>query len=601
VSSNVYINCDSISKSYGTHVLFEQISLGIFQGDKIAIVGPNGSGKSTLIKILAGKESSDSGTLATKRNLKIGYVPQISSYADSSVENVLKEFLLQHDSHLAPYEADIKVSIILSKIGFPDPTQNALKLSGGWKKRLDIAKELILEPDLLLLDEPTNHLDLEGIEWLEDFLKRESLTFIVISHDRYFLTNVSNRVLELNRQFPKGLFAVEGNYDEFLIRREEFLSNQLQYQRSLSSKVRNEQEWLRRSPKARTVKAQSRVNQAGRLIDELADVESRNKQQKTSIDFSASERLTQKLLVAKNISKSIQGKELFSKLDLTISPGMRLGIVGANGTGKTTLLKVFSSAITPDMGTLKTADGLRIVYFDQHRTKIPEHLTLKEALATDGDYVNYQGSFIHVNSWCKRFLFSPERLTLPVKQLSGGEKARISIAKLMLEPADILLLDEPTNDLDIPTLEVLEDSLCEFPGALVLITHDRSLLDQVCNLYIGLGVPGPTQLFADLYQWETYKKKHELPPPIVKEEKLDPKAKEKNAPINKLSYKEKFELEQIEQKISVSEDQIAKLYQEIEKLTDSIAVQNKYSELHALQEDLEKIYERWQELENKKN
>ena len=600
MSTPVYINCDSISKSFGTHRLFLEISLGIFQGDKIGIIGPNGSGKSTLMKILAGKEMADEGTVAVKRSLRIAYVPQMSSYPAQSIEQILQETLKNYDTHLAPHEIDIRVQTILSKIGFTDPQQNAQTLSGGWKKRLDIARELVCNPDLLLLDEPTNHLDLEGIEWLEKFLQRENITFMVISHDRYFLANVSNRVFELNRQFPKGLFTVAGNYEEFLIRREEFLSGQVQQQKSLSSKVRYEQEWLKQSPKARTTKAQSRIDQAGRLIDELSEIKTRNKQHRSQIDFSATERQTQKLLVAKNISKSINEQQLFSKLDLTFSPGMRLGIMGANGTGKTTLLKIFAGTLEPDVGTIKKADDLRIVYFDQQRTKIPENITLREALATDGEYVKYRNQHIHVNSWCKRFLFSPDRLDLPVSQLSGGEKARILIAHLMLQPADLLLLDEPTNDLDIPTLEVLEESLREFPGAMALITHDRYMMDNICNIFVGLGVPGPTQLFADFRQWEEYKAKQETQEKAKKEVKL-PQEKTESSATKKLSFKDKFELEQIEEKIQQLEKQAAQLHEDIETIADTVVLQEKCKELSAVQETIEKLYARWQELENKKN
>lgn len=601
MTSNVYINCDSISKSFGTYTLFKDISAGISEGDKIGIIGPNGSGKSTFMKILAGKETPDEGTVSVKRQLRVAYVPQMSSYPDQTIEKILQEKLQDFEPHLQPYEVLVRVNTTLSKVGFPNPEQNALALSGGWKKRLDIACALLCDPNLLLLDEPTNHLDLEGIEWLENFLKRENLTFMVISHDRYFLANISNRVFELNRQFPKGLFTVAGDYEEFLIRREEFLNSQMQQQKSLSSKVRYEQEWLRQSPKARTTKAQSRIDQAERLIGELSEIKSRNKIHRTNIDFTATERLTNKLLTLKNISKAIQGNTLFSKLDFTFSPGVRLGIMGANGTGKTTLLKVIAGLMEPDAGTIKKADDLRIVYFDQHRSKIPEHLTLREALATDGEYVNYRGQHIHVNSWCKRFLFSPDRLDLPVKQLSGGEKARILIAHLMLQPADLLLLDEPTNDLDIPTLEVLEESLLEFAGAMVLITHDRCMMDKICNAFVGLGLPGPTELFADYRQWEEYKARQKPVTESGKKEKVVEKVPEKKeSGAKKLSYKEKFELEEIESKIPALEEQAAKLHHEIENISDTKQLQVNCEALNTVQQQIDKLYARWQELEDKK-
>lgn len=601
MTTPVYINCDSISKSFGTQHLFEDISVGIYQGDKIGIIGPNGSGKSTFMKILAGQENPDEGTVAVRRNLRIGYVPQTSIYPSLTIEQILQNTLKNYEPHLQDHEVETRINTTMSKMGFVNPQQDTQSLSGGWKKRLDIALEIISNPDLLLLDEPTNHLDLEGIEWLESFLQREKLTFLVISHDRYFLANVSNRVFELNKLFPKGLFAVPGNYEEFLTRRNEFLSGQAQYQKSLSSKVRYEEEWLKQSPKARTTKAQSRIQQAEKWIDELAEVKSRNKQHRAHIDFASTERLTQKLLVAKNISKSLNNRLLFSKLDLTFSPGMRLGIIGENGMGKTTLLKVIAGSIEPDLGTLKKAEGLRIVYFDQHRAKIPENITLREALATEGEYVNYQGQHIHVNSWCKRFLFSPDRLDLPVRQLSGGEKARILIAHLMLQPADILLLDEPTNDLDIPTLEVLEESLLEFPGAMALITHDRCMMDKICNVFVGLGVPGSTQLFADFRQWEEFKAKHaplKIPQKDIGIEKTQQKTESSQ---KKFSYKDKFELEQIEKQIQDLENLSLQLRTDVETVTDPMILQKKCKELSDTEEQIENLYSRWQDLENRRS
>jgi ATP-binding cassette subfamily F protein uup len=599
VNNTVYINCDNISKSFGTHHLFKGISAGIFQGDKIGIIGPNGAGKSTFMKILAGKESADEGTVAIRRNLRIAYVSQMTSYPDQSIYEILRETLSYNDPHLLPHEAAMRIECMMSKTGFPDIQQSAKLLSGGWRKRLDIAKGLICNPQLLLLDEPTNHLDLEGIQWLEKLLQQENLTFMVISHDRYFLAKISSRMFELNAQFPKGLFTAAGNYEEFLLRREQFLSGQAQYQKSLSSKVRYEQEWLKQSPKARTTKAQARIQQAGKLIDELVDVQTRNKQARSHINFTSTDRLTQKLLVTKNLSKSVDNKLLFSKLDLTFSPGMRLGIIGANGTGKTTLLKMFAGMIPPDSGTIKLAEGLRIVYFDQHRSQMPAHLTLREALATNGEYVSYRGQHIHVNSWSKRFLFSPDRLDLPISQLSGGENARILIARLMLQPADILLLDEPTNDLDIPTLEVLEESLCEFTGAIVLITHDRYMMDKVCNVVLGLGLKEPIQLFADYSQWEKYKAKFEASDSLKKEKPAE-KAHDKVEPlVPKLSYKEKYELEQIEASIIKYEGQEKKLHEDIESASDANLLQKSCMELNQLQAELEKLYERWQFLASK--
>ncbi len=603
------LNCHSLSKAYGARQLFTDIALGIFRGDKIGLIGPNGAGKSTLLKILAGIEAPNSGTVSARKSLRIAYVPQSSEYPAEPIEDiVLKAFLPDHVMPL--HERETQVSILLSKLGFKNTTQQANVLSGGWKKRLDIAKQLINAPDVLFLDEPTNHLDLEGIVWLEKFLKGESVAFIVTSHDRYFLQNVATRMMELNPIYPQGIFSAEGSYNDFIDRRADFLAQQLQTERALASKVRDEIDWLRRSPKARTTKSQARVQEAGRLIQELSEVRGRNKQATSKIDFEATDRQTRKLLTVKNVSKSLDGRLLFSGLDFNFAPGMRVGIVGPNGCGKTTLLKIFAGELAPDTGTVKHADGLRIVYFDQHRQLLCPTDTLRQALSPHSDTVVYRGQNIHVNSWAKRFLFSPDRLDLPVKQLSGGERARIGIARLMLQPADLLLLDEPTNDLDIVTLETLEESLREFPGAIALITHDRALLDNVVSCVIGLGFPEEVPILADYHQWEDFvsqqqRKAKQAPLPLKKEETKSPLP----APVSavsaapvKLSYKEKSELDGMEAAILKLEQEIARLEKTMQEHTatnDMTALQQVCQQLEIAHKQLDSAFHRWQELEAK--
>ncbi|EFB42679.1 MULTISPECIES: ABC-F family ATP-binding cassette domain-containing protein [Parachlamydia] len=591
------INCHKISKTFGSRLLFDQLNLSIFKGDKIGIVGPNGAGKSTLLKILAGLEHADNGTIALRQNLKVGYVPQDAVFPDATVEEILRKPLLSSSLH--DYEQDALVSKMLSKLGFEDASQSTTILSGGWKKRLSIGLQLIQSPDILLLDEPTNHLDLEGILWLEKFLNRENPTFLLISHDRFFLENTTSKMLELNRMFPDGLFLVDGTYSTFLERKDQFLSGQQQYERSLAGKTREEIAWLKKSPQARTTKAQSRVQQTHRLIDELAEVKSRNKVTNAQIDFSSTERQTRKLLTVKNLAKTLGDKLLFRKVDFILSPGMRLGIIGLNGSGKSTLLKMLAKEIEPDVGTLKFADGVQIAYFDQQREELPLNLPLRNALAPDGEYVNYQGQSLHINSWCKRFQFSSERLDLPLHKLSGGEKARVLIARLMLKPADILLLDEPTNDLDISTLEVLEESLLQFPGAVVLITHDRYLLDRVSTTLIGLGLSEEPTFFADYTQWETYQQtfKQETEPKTQKKNKQPEK---ESAKPKKLTYAEELERQGMTDKIIMIETKLEELHKKAEMVSDDATkLHATCQELTLTQEKLDQLYARWEELENK--
>lgn len=587
---NPLLTAHAISKSYGTLELFNDISFTILEGDRIGLLGPNGAGKSTLLKILQSIEFPDNGSITKKRNLKVGYAGQFPQFPDMPILEVAMQ----------AYNDEVRAKKLLSMAQFEDITLIATRLSGGWKKRLDIVRALMQQPDIILLDEPTNHLDLEGIIWLEKFLAKERLTFVIVSHDRYFLENVCSKFIELNPCYPEGLFICEGDFGSYLETKELFLQGQLERERSLANKSREEVDWLRRSPKARTTKSRSRIQKAYALLDELQQVTSRNKVTRVSIDFSASERETKKLLTARNITKEVGGKILFKGVDITLSPGTRLGIVGKNGTGKTTLLKILSSQLASDMGTVKYAQDLQLVYFDQHREHIPDTVTLKEALSPTGDMVNYRGQYIHVNGWAKKFLFTPDRLTLPVKYLSGGERARILIAKLMLQPADILFLDEPTNDLDIQTLEVIEESLNAFTGAVVLITHDRCLMDRVCTEIIGLGEELEGQHFADYEQWDEACRKRGVK--RVEPSKSIQPTQDKQEKKYKLSFKEQKEIDGMESAIYELEEDIKRLENQLESSEmqhDATKALDCYRLLADAQLQLERKFTRWQELLNK--
>lgn len=584
------LSCQHLTKSFGPRTLFRGLSLSLFSGDRVGLIGPNGSGKSTLLKILSGQETQDEGTLSTKRELKIGYLPQVCEFTEITPLEALIAAFPQNDP-TPDYERERIATVYLTKLGFAGKEQiSAVHLSGGWKKRLKLAQELIRSPDLLLLDEPTNHLDLEGILWLENFLRKEVNSYLLVSHDRYFLEQMVNRTIEINPLYPQGLFAIDGPYHQFLEHKELFIQGQLEQERSLASKARRELDWLRTSPKARTTKSKSRVEEAHTLLDQLSEIKHRNKEKRAQIDFAATERETKKLLVAKNLSKALGGRTLFSHLDFTLSPFTRMGLLGANGSGKTTLLRLLAQEVTPDQGTMKQADRLKIVYFDQHRTQLPSHITLREALSPRGDFIDFRGQKIHVNGWCKRFLFSPDLLDMPLEKLSGGEKARISIAHLMTQPADILLLDEPTNDLDIPTLETLEENLMDFPGAVVLITHDRSLMARICNTLLFLK-DGEAEFFIDFAQWEASQKQAE--------KKTQDKSSSSSSKKSKLSYTEKKEYESMETKILETEKKIQTLTIELEQTAEPQPLQLLCTEIGLHETELERLYLRWEELERK--
>ena len=581
--------------AYGSRSLFDDLSFGLFEGDQAGLVGPNGSGKSTLLKILAGDTAPDRGSRSLRGGLRVGYVPQDPVFsAGRTVEDVLTAAVARVDEEDRPG----RVAQALGRAGFANGRAEVDTLSGGWKKRLAIARELAAAPDILLMDEPTNHLDVEGILWLEDVLTERARAFLVVSHDRYFLEHVATRMLELNRIYPRGLFEADGRYSEFLVRRDEFLRGKASYQDALANTVRREIEWLRRGAKARSTKAKGRIKEAGRLIEALEDSRARAAGGTAGIDFTASQRRTRRLLVARGVTKSLGGRRLVTNLDLAITPGTRVGLIGPNGSGKTTLLDVLAGALPPDAGEIERADGLRVVRFAQERGGVDPTQSLRRALAPEGDAVTWQGRSVHVHSWAKRFLFQLEQLELPVGRLSGGEQARVHIARLMREPADLLILDEPTNDLDIPTLEVLEESLAEFEGGLVLVTHDRFMLERVSTVIVALDGRGGVETFADYAQWESAR--DTAGPPRRPAAEVAPERARSRPP--RLGYLEQREWDGMERAILDAERAVDACQSEVDDPTiasDPAALQQRYAALEAARADVDRLYARWAELEAK--
>lgn len=605
------ITCKALGKSFGAQNLFKNIDLMVNSGEKIGVIGPNGSGKSTLLKIICGLEDADSGQVVLQKFIRLSYLAQEDVFdAGKSVTATLIAALTHEDlDDTTKYN---RIHTLLSRAEFPDADVAVDVLSGGWRKRLAICRALLVAPDVLVMDEPTNHLDIEGILWLEKMMKGGSApsATLVVSHDRHFLENCNNRIIELSSLYPEGTLQVQGTYSEFLEARELFLSGQMQEEERLANKARREIEWLRRGPKARTTKAKYRIDEAHKLTGDLAEVKTRNRSiASVQIDFEATGRKTKKLLEAVGLSKSYGEVPLFTGLDIVLSPGTRLGLLGRNGCGKSTLMQIIAGAtgneqVLPDAGTVRTADNIKIVTFDQNRANIDPTITLRRALAPEGDAVMYCGRSLHVASWAKKFLFRPDQLETPVGQLSGGEQARILIAALMRQPADILLLDEPTNDLDIASLDVLESSLIEFPGALILVTHDRFLLDRVCDRLLGFGGRSGVTYFADYQQWLA-----DLPQSGEKEvprEKTGDKGGASPLPVKnkgRLSYLDQREYEQIEEKIATAEGRVVELEEMMER-PDVVSEAEKlaacWRDLEAARLDVEQLYARWEELEAKK-
>jgi ATP-binding cassette subfamily F protein uup len=599
------ISAQGLSKRYGAAPLFQNISFTVSEADRIGVIGPNGSGKSTLLEMLLGRVKPDSGDVAIRKGTRLSYVAQISEFAAGvTIRGVIESALAR--AAVPEGERASRFAETLGRAGFADLEVQAATLSGGWRKRLAIAEALVQAPDILLLDEPTNHLDLAGIQWLESFLQNAPFACVVVSHDRYFLENVANEMVELNRIYEDGALRVQGNYSAFLEAKEAFLHAQKKRQESLENRVHTELEWLRRGPKARATKAKARIGKAQEMIGDLAEMKARNRTASAEIDFSATNRKTKQLITLEGVSFGIGSRALFKDIHFSVTSGMRVGLVGPNGSGKTTLLRLLRGEITPESGKIRRADGLRIVYFDQNRELDPD-VTLRRALAPDSDAVIYQDRVIHVAAWAERFLFSAENLNQRVGRLSGGERARVLIAQLMLQPADVLLLDEPTNDLDIPTLEILEESLLEYSGALVLVTHDRFMLDRVSTVVLGLDGLGSAERFADYSQWDAWQRA-QLSGRTQKsaDDGRRPRAESGESPAGaarkKLSYQEARELAAMERKIGEAEQELHAKRAALEDPAvtgDRIRLQDACTELDTAQKAVDDLYARWGELEKK--
>jgi len=586
----------SVSKFYGDDTLFQDLSIDYTAKEQMGLIGVNGSGKSTLLKLVAGQALPDEGELIRQTQQNFVYLPQEDRFpGDATVEQVLRDSVKTRA--LEEKEVHRIVSRSMGKGGFTQPSVKVETLSGGWKKKLAICRALCQEPDLLLLDEPTNHLDINGILWLESILKAARFSFILVSHDRAFLEAVCANMLEIGMHFPGGYFKVKGQYKHFIRERGKFLVAQEKQQASLTSRMRREDQWLRQGAKARTTKAKYRIDQAEVLRRELTAVKQRNRNAATvDIDFNATGRKTKKLLRAFNLEKSIQGRPLFSNLTFELGPGFRLGVAGENGSGKSTFLSILERQMRPDSGKVEWAPDLKLAVFDQTRSRLDPEATLRDALnPAGGDSIHYKGRSLHIVSWAKRFLFMPDQLDMPVKRLSGGEKARILIANIMMTPCDVLLLDEPTNDLDILSLEVLEESLLNFPGAVVIVSHDRYLMDKVCHRILYLDPGNDALFFRDFSQILEHRRKKE-----AAASKPRKKPREKKAASVQFSFKDKYELEHIEEKIMAKEERAEDLSGLItlpEIVTDAPKMKAYCSELKELQERIQELYDRWQELE----
>ncbi|MDG0818000.1 ABC-F family ATP-binding cassette domain-containing protein [Bdellovibrio svalbardensis] len=595
------INTHKLEKAFAGKVLFKNVSLGIEEGDRVGLVGPNGAGKSTLLKILAGRMKPDSGEVTGKKGLRIGFLDQTPVFEPgvSILDAIMSD--ADYNEHIGPaYEWMARLE--LSQFG---DTFLVEDLSGGWKKRVALARELVRGPELLLLDEPTNHLDVSSILWLEEFLAKAQFATLIITHDRLFLQRVTNKIFDLDPKNPNYLFSIEGEYSDYTEAKELMMAGQEAKEQTMKNTLRRETEWLRRGAKARLTKQKARIDRAYTLKDDVSDLTAKNASRLVKIEFKDADRNPQKLMELNNVTKAYDGRVLFKDFSYLVSPKTRMALLGDNGSGKSTLIRILLGQEQPDTGEVKQAEKLKVAYFEQNRETLNPKQSVLKNICPDGDYVHYQGSYVFARSYLERFQFNRQQVDLPVEKLSGGEQARLRIAQLMLNEAQVLVLDEPTNDLDVATLGVLEESLREFNGAVILVTHDRYFMDQVAKEIIALhkNPDGNTTMerFAGYLQWEEwFDEQKELE--NQKKEEVKQEAKVAAGKTKKLSFKEKFELENMEATIQGLEAKLEAAQAESvlpEVVSKASKVQELYSEIAKLQAEIERLYARWAELEGK--
>ncbi|MBF0360420.1 MAG: ABC-F family ATP-binding cassette domain-containing protein [Oligoflexia bacterium] len=618
------VNIFQLKKSFAARPLFEKLTFAIEKGERIGLIGPNGVGKSTLLRIIAGLDQADEGTISFERGLRIAYLEQIPKFnlnANATIESSIMEGAGDvHDwqDQAKAEELISKLSISYEKSGLDIKTP-IVQLSGGWKKRVALARELLKHPDILLLDEPTNHLDVESIIWLEEMLARAPFATLTVTHDRLFLQKVSNRIIELDPKNPGGLLSVNGDYLDYLKLKEEIIATSERQEIKLKNTLRRETEWLLRGAKARTTKQQARIERAEELQKSVEEISARNVNAKVRIDFQLAEKNPKKLIEAVGICKSYNNKLVIPPIDILITRKSRIGLLGVNGCGKTTLIRLLLDQESSDGGKLVHAEKLQVAWFEQNRDSLDPNLSILKTVCPNGDHVDYHGGKVHIKSYLSRFLFNQQQMEMPVGKLSGGEQGRVMIALLMLKPANMLVLDEPTNDLDMATLEILQEVLKEFEGAVILVTHDRYFLDQVTEQIYAFekNSHGQKEImkFYGLEQWQSWR---DSSPSLSSSSAADPASNtpssssntNSNTNINpninpnekkkKLSFKEQRELQSMESTILEKESNLKKLTEESndpKTISNGRRLSEIAIEMQKLQEEIDKLYARWAELE----
>ncbi|WP_093368991.1 ABC-F family ATP-binding cassette domain-containing protein [Psychroflexus sediminis] len=618
-----YLSVEEVSKSFGTLELFENLSFGISQGQKIALIAKNGTGKTTLLDIIAGKEAPDSGQVVYRKGVKVGFLPQEPDLeptlsieetilsSDNEILGIINAYekALQNPDEAEAYQKafdqmeakqawDFETTYrqILTKLKLDDLSKKVSDLSGGQKKRLALANLLLGKPDLLILDEPTNHLDLEMIEWLEEFLKSENLTLFMVTHDRYFLDRVCNHIIELE---DKTLYNYKGNYSYYVEKRAERIEVEQTTTAKAKQLYKKELDWMRRQPKARTTKSKSRIESFGDIKDRASK---RRDDHQVELEINM-ERLGSKVLEMHHVSKGFEDNYLFQDFDYIFKKNERIGIIGKNGTGKSTFLNVLTGGLIPDQGKVVHGETLKIGYYTQGGIQAKEGQKVIEVIRDYGDYIPLtKGRQISASQLLEKFLFDRKKQYDFVEKLSGGEKKRLYLCTVLIQNPNFLILDEPTNDLDIVTLNVLENFLLDFPGCLIVVSHDRYFMDKIVDHLFVFGegkitdFPGNYSDYRDLKALELEAKYEES---SQTSSETSTKSKPNTEPKNKLSFNEQKTYKKLEKEINTLEKKKEKLEAEFLKDLSPEEIKEKTMALQKIQAELEDKTEQWFELSMK--
>lgn len=628
-------SCNSLTKSFDDQVLFENISFGIEEGERVGLIGRNGIGKTSLLKIIAGVDTPDNGNVVFNNNIKFEYLEQVPLLdsteivldAVMSAKSDIVELLDEHrrlcavlndhydeqvsdklhkisqildDSNAWNLENDAKT--ILSKLGINDFTENVKNLSGGLRKRVALAKALLSNAELLILDEPTNHLDADSVQWLQDKLMTLPKAIFFITHDRYFLDSIATRILEIDQ---KRVFSYPGNYMQYLERKEAFLVAQNAAADHNRTKLRTEMAWLERGARARRTKQKARIDR----ISKLEDSTKKTEEKKIKIELGKSF-LGSRIIDAYNISKTLGSKLLFNNFTYIAKPGDRIGIIGSNGCGKSTLLNVLSGNILSDTGNVRIGESVKIGYYTQDIKGLNENISLVANLREVAEYIDCgvgRDRYITTKDLLSKFLFPINQHSALVSTLSGGEKKRLNLLKLLMNNPNVLLLDEPTNDLDIPTLNALEDYLDDFYGVLLIVSHDRSFLDRTVNFIYAFEDNGTIKEYPGNYS--VYLEKKETQQKAIAKVKTENKTKPEkelkktnsNGKVKKLGYQEQREFDRLEKEIPELENQKKELEELLNSgaVTDYTMLESKSRECVELEQKIDEYTMRWLELSDK--